>query len=66
MNIVIDWTVSPSPQTPSTGPSPVIAWAATGSGGAVIITTTGNQIQTLGIIGEQDDRGMFNTPMGPV
>ena len=65
MNIVFDWTVQPAPQNPTIGPSPVIAWTMTGNTGPVA-PSKGNQVQTIGIIGQQDDRGMFDTPTGLV
>ena len=65
MNILLDWTVQPEPQTPTIGALPIIVWASIGtpSGAAAV---SGNQIQTLGVIGEQDDRMMFDTPTGLV
>jgi len=65
MNIILDWTVQPAPQNPTMGPSPVIVWAMTGNRGPVA-ATAGNQVQTIGVIGQQDDRMMFDTPTGLV
>jgi len=62
---LLDWSGTlPAPCQPVCGEQSSVLWPTIGR--ASVVATSGNQVQTFGIIGEQDDRMMFDTPMGLV
>lgn len=65
--MIIDWSVQ-SWINQSNGNifGPVFFWPVQGAGTPPVIVTTGNQVKTIGVIGEQDDRFMFDTSTGLV